>query len=118
MTASIGSFTFDAMRGRLAPAASMAALVTGQNQRGEDMPISGTVITEKKITTTIADAVALSASYRAIIGEKKNCVINDTSITDVVIIDCRTSFRSCKSGLTTQILMAEWTLTAPKAWNP
>jgi hypothetical protein len=114
MTASIGSFSFDAMRGRIAPAAAVALLTNGQNQRGNDAPLSGTVTTDKSVAS-ITLAVALSASYRAIIGTKVTAIINDTSIANVVVIDCHTSYRSHAQG---RCVTAEWTLAAPSTWNP
>ncbi len=114
MAASIGSFSFDAMRGRLSPAPHLSDSKMGLAHKGKLAPETG-VITTEKVVTAVTDAVALSASYRAIIGTAKTCVINGTSITGVVIIDCHTSYMSKASG---RILKAEWKLAAPASWSP
>ncbi len=114
MTASILGLTFDAMRGRLAPAAAMSEISHGQAHRGNNTPVSGKIVTDKTVSG-VNDAVSLSASYRAKIGQKGVCVINDTTINNVVVIDCRTSYISCASGRRVE---AEWTLAAPYSWNP
>lgn len=114
MTASIDSTTFDCMRGRLSPAASDANDSSGLPQRGENVPLAGTIYTEKQLATA-ALCVSNSAAYRGMIGDTVNAVINDVSISNVVIIDCRTSYKKNTQG---SLLMAEWTLCAPKTWNP
>ncbi len=114
MTASIGSFTFDAMQGRLSPAPALSDATMGLAHRGKLSPIVGTIMTQK-VVAGVNNAVALSASYRAIIGTKQSCIINGTTISDVVVIDCGTSYKTVASG---RVLTAEWSLAAPQSWNP
>ncbi len=114
MAASIGSFSVDAMRGRLAPAPHLSDSKMGLAHKGKLAPETGVITTEKRVTA-ITDAVTLSASYRAIIGTTQTCVINGTSVSGVVIIDCHTSYLSKASG---RLLKAEWKLAAPASWNP
>ncbi len=114
MGASIGSFNFDAMRGRLSPAAADSALTNGQNQRGDNSPISGDISTEKTLTD-MGDVVDTSLDYRDIIGDTVTADINGTSISGCVVIDCRTSVKPHAGG---KCLRAVWTLAAPATWSP
>jgi hypothetical protein len=114
MAAVIGSFTFDAMRGRLAPAAYSLDAGGSDLQTGSLVPIAGTVTTEKKCAT-VAAAVTASANYRAAIGTLVACDINGTSIPAVLIIDCRTKL---KGTIPNRCLVAEWRLAANVTWNP
>jgi len=114
MAAVIGAFTFDAMRGRLAPAAVTYSNGGGSVQVGQLVPISGTVTTEKKCAT-MATVVSTSASYRNLIGSLVAADINGTSISNVLVIDCRTSV---KGTTPSKCLVAEWRLAASVNWTP
>ncbi len=114
MAQTIGSFTFGVMRGRLNPDASPISASGRVLQKGLGVPTAGIITTETATATKIT-AVALSASYRGIIGNLVAVDINGDAIGSVLVSDCKTSIVGALPNIS---LVAEWKLVASTAWEP
>ncbi len=114
MTAQIGSFSFDAMRGRLNPDEPPTEVNGRVLQMGIGVPTAGEIETDI-LLADLATAVTESASYRAAIGSVVSANINGSSITSVLISDCRTSVSVSRPSC---VLTAKWKLVAYADWEP
>ncbi len=114
MSAVIGSFSFDAMRGRANPDVATIDPDGRLIQRGITVPTIGTITTET-LCDNLATVASTAALYRASIGDIVSANINGSSIARVLVLDCVTSVYGARPKMS---LMAEWKLAAGVEWEP